>query len=61
MTETLRDLAERQMQKQADARAENRRNFPECARITDLLNEAGLGPVRVIFAEENGRLVGRVP
>jgi len=40
-------------------REQNRIDFPECARMVDMLNAAGLGPVRVIFAEENGKRIGR--
>jgi len=59
MTElTLSELADRQLRKSADAREQNRRDFPECARLVDMLNAAELGPVKVIFAEENGRTIG---
>ncbi len=32
----------------------NRERAPQCARIVDMLNAAGLGPVRVVMLDEGG-------
>ena len=42
-------------------RERNRARFPFMSSCVDALNAAGLGPVRVIFAEENGQRAGREP
>lgn len=42
-------------------RDENRARFPFIASCVDSLNAAGFGPVRVIFAEENGNRIGKEP
>lgn len=55
----LADVAEKQIAKNADVREQNRIDFPQCSRVVDLLNAAGLGPVRVIAVEENGKSRGK--
>ena len=42
-------------------REQNRARFPFMSSCVDALNAAGLGPVRVVFAEENGQRAGREP
>ena len=56
MTDSLRELAARQLRKSADARDQNRRDFPECARVMDLLS--AFEP-RVIYVEEGGKSRGK--
>ena len=52
----LEALAASQMAKKAEQREQNRRNFPLMASYLKLLER--FSP-RAIFAEENGRSVGR--
>ena len=54
----LEALAASQMAKKADQREQNRRDFPLMASYLKLLER--FSP-RAIFAEENGRSVGKVP
>ena len=54
----LEALAASQMAKKADQREQNRRDFPLMASYLKLLER--FNP-RAIFAEENGRRVGKVP
>ena len=54
----LEALAASQMAKKADQREQNRRDFPLMASYLKLLER--FSP-RAIFAEENGRRVGKVP
>ena len=59
MTElTMREFAETQASKLERERAQNRANFPGAGRVMDAL--AQFKP-RLIYAEENGRTIGRVP
>jgi len=45
----------------ADVKASNRAEFPETAKIVDRFR-AVFGPgVRLIWAEENGKTIGKVP
>jgi hypothetical protein len=43
------------------AREANRARFPFMTRCVDALNAAGMGPVRVIFADEGGNRAGKEP
>ena len=52
----LEELAAAQMAKKADQREQNRRDFPLMASCLKLLER--FSP-RAIFAEENGRRIGR--
>lgn len=52
----LEELAAAQMAKKADQREQNRRDFPLMASYLKLLER--FSP-RAIFAEENGRRIGR--
>jgi len=54
----LEELAAAQMAKKADQREQNRRDFPLMASYLKALER--FNP-RAIFAEENGRRVGKVP
>jgi hypothetical protein len=42
-------------------REANRSRFPFMTRCVDALNAAGMGPVRVIFADEGGNRAGKEP
>ena len=52
----LEELAAAQMAKKADEREQNRRDFPCTAAVMDAL---AIFQPRLIFAEENGRRIGR--
>jgi hypothetical protein len=41
-----------------ERRRQNRERFPKISAYVDLLNAAGMGPVRVIWCEENGNRAG---
>lgn len=56
----LAELANRELAKRERQRAENRERFPKISGYVDLLNAAGMGPVRVIWCEENGNSAGKV-
>ena len=52
----LEELAAAQMAKKADQREQNRRDFPYTATVMDAL---AIFKPRLIWAEENGRSIGR--
>ena len=59
MTElTMAELAQSQIAKREAKAEQNRRDFPLMASYLKLLER---GSPRAIFAEENGRRVGKVP
>jgi hypothetical protein len=60
MQPDLIEMVNADSERMAKARERNRALFPQIAAWTDTLNAAGLGPVRVIFAEENGCRVGKL-
>lgn len=43
-----------------ERRRQNRERFPKISGYVDLLNAAGMGPVRVIWCKENGNSAGKV-
>lgn len=53
----LDELAAAQMAKKADQREQNRRDFPQMASYLKLLER--FNP-RAIWAEENGKRIGRI-
>lgn len=53
-------MAASQIAKREDARTKHREDFPMTTEWYDLLNDAGLDP-KVIYAEENGRSIGKKP
>lgn len=55
---TMAELAGRQVAKLQAAKAQNRIAYPETARVVDAL-ESVFGKVKVIWAEENGKTIGR--
>jgi hypothetical protein len=44
-----------------ERRRQNRERFPKVTGWVDMLNAAGMGPVRVIWCEENGQVAGKRP
>ena len=48
---------ERVSREREKKRLEMRKAMPEIASVVDMFNENGLGPVRVLYAEEGGKVV----